>query len=81
MAAQIRTAPALGVTLRRERRRQGLRQADLARLAGVRQATVSKLETEGEVTTATLMAVLAALGLELRVVPRGEDARELDELF
>lgn len=81
MTGPVRTALSLGAELREERRRRGLRQADLARAAGVRQATVSKLETEGEVTTGTLMAILAALNLELRIAPRGGRAEELDELF
>ena len=42
---------------------------------------VSKLETEGEVTPSAPMAAIAALGLRLRVVPRGRDARDLDDLF
>lgn len=78
-----RTPKQLGALLRRERKARGLSQAALAERIGLRQATISKLES-GEPGTriGTLLDVIAALGLHLTVEPRAEAKTPgLDEIF
>jgi HTH-type transcriptional regulator/antitoxin HipB len=67
----IRNNKELGAALRQARTEKDLRQIDVAKIAGVRQALVSDLENG--VTTAkidTVLKVLAALDMDLSVVPR-----------
>ena len=67
----IRNNKELGGALRQARTDKSLRQVDVAKKAGVRQALVSDLENG--VTTAnldTVLKVLAALDMDLSVVPR-----------
>jgi HTH-type transcriptional regulator / antitoxin HipB len=65
-------APAqLGQALERCRRLRHLSQAELGRSAGLRQATVSKVESGAETTALrTVYALCAALNLELVLRPR-----------
>lgn len=67
----IRSNKDLGAAIRLARKQQNLRQVDVAQKASVRQALVSDIENGA--TTAKLdsvMRVLAALDLDLSVVPR-----------
>ena len=67
----IRSNKEFGEAVRRARLRQDLRQIDLARKASVRQALISELENGA--TSAkldTVIKVLAALSMDLSVVPR-----------
>jgi len=69
----IRNNKELGEAIRQARLRQNLVQVDLARKASVRQALISELENG--TTTAnldTVLKVLAALKMDLSVVPRGK---------
>jgi len=71
MGKVIRSNQDLGAAIRLARKRQNLRQVDVARMASVRQALVSDLENGA--TTAkldTVMRVLAALDLDLSIIPR-----------
>lgn len=78
----IRTAAQLGEALRRARKSAGLSQAALADLAGLRAATLSALENGASNAQAgTILAVMAALNLELRVQPRDHDTPDFDALF
>lgn len=69
---QIARSPQdIGQALRQARRAQGLTQAALADRAGTWQRTVSIVETGAEgARLDTICDLLAALGLELRIVPR-----------
>ncbi|MGD8913425.1 MAG: helix-turn-helix domain-containing protein [Candidatus Thiodiazotropha sp.] len=71
----IRNNKALGEIIRQERLKQEMRQVDLARKASVRQALISDLEN-GAVSAKldTLIKVLAALDMDLSVVPRRKAA-------
>ena len=71
----------LGATLAVRRRALKLTQAELARRAGVSRELVSRLEggSVPEVGVRKLIALLAALELELRVDERGA-GETLDEL-
>lgn len=71
MGKVIRSNQDLGAAIRLARKKQNLRQVDVAQKASVRQALVSDIENGA--TTAkldTVMRVLAALNLDLSVVPR-----------
>ncbi len=71
MAATIRNSKQFGEAVRSARLKQNLRQIDLARKASVRQALISELEN-GTISAKldTVVKVLAALNLDLAVVPR-----------
>jgi len=59
----------LGALVRAERTRQGLRQEDLAFAAGVSRPFLIDLEAgKSTVRLASVLQVLAALGVELRAV-------------
>jgi len=67
----IRNNQDLGEAIRRARKRQGLRQVDVATRASVRQAWVSELETGAtRAKLDTVIKLLAALELDLAIVPR-----------
>lgn len=71
MNTSVRNSNQIGVIVRRERRARGLTQAQLGDLIGRRQATISKLEQgDAGIQLGTLFDVLAALHLDIRVVPR-----------
>ncbi len=58
------------------RRARGLTQSDVARLAGVRTATVCRAENEPQrMVVDALMKIAAALELTLAVAPADPDAR------
>jgi y4mF family transcriptional regulator len=67
-----RLSRAVADEVRGRRRALGLTQQDLAELAGVSERFIRFVEqAKPSVQLDTLEAVLAALGLELRVVPSG----------
>jgi HTH-type transcriptional regulator/antitoxin HipB len=71
MGKVIRSSKDLGAAIRLARKDKDLRQVDVARKASIRQALVSDIENG--TTTArldTVIRVLAALDLDLSVVPR-----------
>lgn len=71
MTAFIRNNRELGEAVRKARRDLGLRQVDLARKASVRQALISELENGATASRLdTVLKVLAALELDLSLVPR-----------
>ncbi len=71
MAMTIRNNKEFGEAVRLARLKQNLRQVDLARKASVRQALISELEN-GSISAklVTVIKVLAALDMDLSVVPR-----------
>jgi HTH-type transcriptional regulator/antitoxin HipB len=67
----IRSSKDLGTTIRRARKEQKLKQAELAMRASLRQPLISELENgTTNATMDTVLKVLAALKLDLTVVPR-----------
>lgn len=81
---QIARSPAdIGHALRKARKAQGLTQADLASRAGIWQRTVSTVETgTGGARLETVFDLLAALDLEMRIVPRSKSGpTELEDIF
>lgn len=77
-AQETREAYDALLTLADLRRSRGLTQAELARLLGVSQPNVSKLEHGGEVQLSTLGDYIAALGGKLEVRAVFEDHPEDD---
>lgn len=77
-----RTAKQVGVAVRRHRRALGWSQSDLGSKAGLRQATISTLES-GEPGTRlrTLVDVMAALELEVVIRDRSKAPKSIEELF
>jgi len=74
----------LGQAIERFRKRKELSQASLAKSAGVRQATVSKVENGlGTTEIDTIFAVCAALGIEIVLRERKSRNEQLatKELF
>lgn len=83
MDAPARTPRQLGNLLRRARKQRGWSQSQLAERVGIRQGTISLIETGNPATRVdTLLALLAALDLELQVASRLKDSRAgVEDLF
>lgn len=82
MTYLARTPRQIGNLVRRARRKRGISQTELAKAVGVRQATVSMIETGNSgVKLETLLAVLAALDLEFRIAPRSQGVAEIEDIF
>ncbi len=78
-----RSARQLGNIILRERKRRGWTQTMLADRAGLRQATVSSIEI-GETPSklGSILAVMAALDLELRVGRRSKGSgKNIEDIF
>lgn len=71
MTMAIRNNKELGETIRAARLKKNLRQVDVARKASLRQALISELENGAtSARVDTVLKVLAALDLDLAIVPR-----------
>ncbi|MCA0319587.1 MAG: helix-turn-helix domain-containing protein [Proteobacteria bacterium] len=71
MTTLARTPQQIGNAIRRARKQLGLNQAELGQRSGLRQATVSLIETGNPAARIdTVLALLAALDLEFQVAPR-----------
>jgi HTH-type transcriptional regulator/antitoxin HipB len=83
MADLARTPNQIGNLIRRARKKRGLSQSQLGELAGLRQETISLIETGNPAAKLeTILAVLTALDLEFRIVPRSKGtAAELEDIF
>jgi transcriptional regulator with XRE-family HTH domain len=70
----------IGAWVRSERRRLGLRQADLAEIAGVGKSTVARLECGrlSEMTITAARTVAAAVGIELPFAPRSRRGASIE---
>jgi transcriptional regulator with XRE-family HTH domain len=68
----VTTLRDIGAQIRAARQRQGLRIDDAASLCGVSVDLLSRLENgKGSVGTGKVLLVMAALGMELLVAPKG----------
>jgi len=82
MKQLARSPKQIGSVLRRHRETKKMTQGELAGLAGVRQATVSEVETGQEGTKlATLLNILAALDLEIMISVRTRDNQDIEDIF
>ncbi len=69
-----RDSKQIGNIIRRARKKQHLNQTQLAEKTGLRQATVSQVENgQPSARIGTLLALFAALDLELLVAPRSKE--------
>ena len=73
----------VGNLVRRARKKQGLSQSQLGDKAGLRQETISLIETgHPAAKLQTILGILAALDLELRIVPRSKgQAADIEGIF
>ena len=77
-----RTPLQLGNSIRERRRKLGLTQEQLAEKVGVRQRTISDVESAGAARVDTLLRMLVALDLELLVRPRTRgSASDIETIF
>lgn len=78
-ALMIRDQRQLGAAIRRLRRDAGMSQQALADRAGIRQPTLSELES-GKMAGRldTILRVLAALDLDMTLQPRRRNSRDSD---
>ena len=82
MKTIARTPLQLGNCIRQRRRELGLSQEKLAVRVGLRQKTVSDLETSAAARVDTLLRALAALDLELVIRPRTKGSpQDIERLF
>ena len=77
-----RTPKQIGTIIQRARKKRDWTQSLLAERAGLRQATVSNIESGEPVKLESILAVLAALGLEFRIEERTQGkAQDIEDLF
>ena len=83
MADLARTPNQIGNLIRRTRKKRGWSQSELGRHAGLRQETISLIETGNPATRLdTILVVLASLDLEFRIVPRTRGAAfDIEDIF
>ena len=83
MTSLARTPKQLGEAIRRYRQLAKLNQAQLAAKAGLRQATVSDVESGTAATRIeTISKLLAALDLELTIGPRSKGFnQDIEDIF
>jgi len=73
----------IGNLVKQQRKRLGLSQADLASRAGLRQPTVSLIETGNPAMRLdTFLVIMAALDLELQIAKRTKSSHtDIEDLF
>ena len=82
MSDLARDPKQIGNLIRRARKRRGLSQGALGAKAGIRQETVSLLESGNETAKLeTILKVLSALDLELRIAPRSKGDLGIEKDF
>ena len=83
MSELARSAAQIGNVIRRARKQRRSSQRELGAKAGLRQETISLIENgQTDTGVATLLAVLAALDLELQIAPRSKDwSQEMESHF
>lgn len=73
MKQLVRSPDQLGNFIRRARKKQGLSQAELGERTGLRQASISLLETGNPaIRLDTLLSVLAVLDLDMSISTRSQ---------
>ncbi|MCW5620373.1 MAG: helix-turn-helix domain-containing protein [Burkholderiales bacterium] len=81
MSDLARNPKQLGTIIRRSRKRLGLSQSALGERVGLRQETISLIETGNPAARLdTILAVLAALDLELQIAMRSRK-RDIEDLI
>ncbi len=83
MSDLARDPKQIGNLIRRARKKRGFSQTQLGEKAGLRQETISLIETGNPAAKLeTILNVLATLDLEFRIVPRSKGrATQIEEIF
>jgi HTH-type transcriptional regulator/antitoxin HipB len=83
MSDLARNPKQIGNLIRRARKQRGLSQTQLGEMAGLRQATISIIETGNPAAALeTILTVLSVLDLEFRIVPRSKGtAADIEDIF
>lgn len=82
MVHLARSPRQIGNAIQRVRKQLNLSQRELGEKAGLWQETISKIENgNSDTKVGTLLAVLAALDLELQIAPRSKDWQAMEKLF
>ena len=82
METIARTPLQLGNSIRERRRKLGLSQEQLAEKVGLRQRTISDIESAGTARIDTLLRTLSALDLEFVIRPRTKSsASDIEAIF
>lgn len=81
MSDLARSPKQIGSIIRRTRKKRGLSQTDLSERTGLRQGTISLIETGNPAARIeTLLAILAALDLDFRIGAREAGTSSADDL-
>ncbi len=82
MSELARSPQQIGNVVRRARKQRQLSQRELGEMTRLRQETISLIEN-GQTATSieTLLVILAALDLELQIVPRSKAWQAMEKLF
>lgn len=83
MSDLARNPKQIGNLIRRARKQRGLSQTQLGEKTGLRQATISLIETGNPAATLeTILTVLSVLDLEFRISPRSKgSAADIEDIF
>jgi HTH-type transcriptional regulator / antitoxin HipB len=83
MSDLARNPKQIGNLIRRARKQRGLSQTQLGEKTGLRQATISLIETGNPAATLeTILTVLSVLDLEFRIAPRSKGiAADIEDIF
>lgn len=83
MTDLARTPKQIGTIVQRARKKMGWNQTELGEKAGLRQETISLIETGNPAARLeTILAVLSALDLEFRIATRSRgQAADIEEIF
>lgn len=82
MNQMVRSPTQLGSLIHHARTQRGLSQQDLADLIGTYQKTISSIEKGSPgAKLETMFSLLAALDLDLELVPRRKGGADLAEIF
>lgn len=78
----VRLPSQLGALIQTTRLRRNMTQQQLASLIGKQQKTISAIENGSEGTKLdTLLSVIAVLDLDLQVIPRRKDGKDIADVF
>lgn len=78
----VRLPSQLGALIQSARLRRNMTQQQLASLIGKQQKTISAIENGSDGTKLdTLLSVIAVLDLDLQVIPRRKDGKDIADIF
>ena len=78
----VRLPSQLGALIQSARLRRNMTQQQLASLIGKQQKTISAIENGSDGTKLdTLLSVIAVLDLDLQVIPRRKDGKDIADVF